>query len=125
MQWIQDYGRPWQYWLSDLVDRTPLLRRIKTFLDFASSRDHRRALGENGFRILGPEAAPAVPALTELLNATNRPIGGLTAAFALASIGAEGRPPLLQALASTNRPDQRTILITIREIDNPHNQTWP
>ena len=57
----------------------------------------KQTLGKNGFEILGPTAAPAIPALTRLLYDTNEMIS-FYAAQSLAPIGAAAVPVLVEAL---------------------------
>lgn len=59
----------------------------------------RRAQALNGFRALGPAAAPATPALTQMLR---DPKTSVAAALALACIGGEALNPLIETVVDSN-----------------------
>jgi len=74
-------------------------------LGIALDDDNRRR-GERGFGMLGPIATPALPELARLLSRTNSLTSG-AAARALAAIGKEGIPALLDSFndkGNLNRP---------------------
>ncbi|HWH70015.1 MAG TPA: hypothetical protein VNT26_11565, partial [Candidatus Sulfotelmatobacter sp.] len=77
----------------------PVTQHVLPFLypARATSQSHAAVAG---FRILGPEARPAIPALVQLLNRTNSPYASYRAALALAAIGKEAWPPLIVALGN-------------------------
>ncbi len=109
-------GRSLSKWLSTYRDAgadTPEEKRaseavraigtnaIPQLLRMLTSRDYQMQMdANNGFTILGPIAAPAVPALSALLKGTNE-LSMFTAAQSLGGIGAPALPALLEAL--TNR----------------------
>lgn len=65
------------------------------------------------FEILGPEAAPAIPALTQMLNSAEQ--GRVRQAiYPLAYIGKDGLPVLVAALDNPKNPDRSTIVDAIR-----------
>ena len=63
----------------------------------------------HGFGVLGPEAAPAVPELTQLMQDTNSAAASVHAMRALASIGKAGFPPLEAVLTNQASPAQLRI----------------
>jgi HEAT repeat protein len=63
-------------------------------------RSHRKTLADQGWIVLGPRAAPAVPELARILNGGEW-ASAQSAALALAVIGERGLDPLLAAV--TNR----------------------
>jgi|SRR5579872_6903583 len=74
--------------------------RQQSFIQFHFvSANSRRFHALIALQILGPEAKPAIPALTDLLN---RPETAEQAASALAAIGPEAGPPLAMALTNSN-----------------------
>jgi hypothetical protein len=77
------------------LSQSPILR-----FTFAGERVEPTAV----FRILGPQASPAVPELTALMRATNRPDIASEAAACLAAIGPGGVPPLVEALRNPQLP---------------------
>jgi hypothetical protein len=56
------------------------------------------------FQILGPQASPAVPELTALMQATNRPDIASEATACLAAIGSAGVPALVEAMSDPHLP---------------------
>jgi HEAT repeat protein len=91
VEMVGSYDHPIKKQLMKLTDRETFLRIRLT----PSWVDHRRA--QEGFRILGPDAAVAVPQLIKLLS--NQP-SGHTAVDALARIGEASVPALTNALSS-------------------------
>ena len=107
---------PWQKSLSRLIDRLPDPLRgnhLAASLTYSGTSLEHASLASLGFELLGPQAVPAIPELTSLLHSTNSLGVRRQAAFALASIGKEGLPPLLEALANTNYPRRSTVAMAI------------
>lgn len=71
-----------------------------------------RALGaEESFSILGPSAASAIPALTQILHSTNYSIGPrYNAVSALARIGPSAMTAMTNILATAPHDEQRWVL---------------
>jgi len=67
------------------------------------------------FEVLGPKAAPAIPALAQLLNSTDQQTVR-RAIFPLADIGKESLPALVAALGNPNNPDRETIEDALRSM---------
>lgn len=65
------------------------------------------------FEIVGSKAAPAIPALTRMLNDSSQDVVR-RAIYPLAYIGKEGLPPLVAALGNPANPDRSTIADAIR-----------
>lgn len=84
-------------------------------LDLKMPRD-RRELGALGFQLLGPSAAPAIPALTNLLD---DPRVALYAASALGSIGPPAALELLHAMSHTNDEVRATTAAVIARVEHP------
>ena len=70
---------------------------------------------KEGFKILGPVAAPAVPALTGLLTSTNELVAGM-AASALASVGAPAVPAMLAALTNRSYKISLNAILALPEL---------
>lgn len=84
-------------WLAHKVP-APLFDRIVGPLLFGPGE--RAGSATSIFVILGQRASPAVPDLTVMLQATNKPFMTRNAAWCLAAIGDEGLPALTAALAN-------------------------
>ena len=65
------------------------------------------------FEVLGPKAAPAIPALAQLLNCADQQTVR-RAIYPLADIGKESLPVLIAALGNPQNPDRPTIASAIR-----------
>ena len=65
------------------------------------------------FEVLGPKAAPAIPALTQMLNSAEQQTVR-RAIYPLAFIGKESVPALVTALGNPENPDRPTIAGAIR-----------
>ena len=79
----------------------------------------RRDMGARGFELLGQSAAPAIPALTNLLESGN-PQNEVYAVTALGSIGPPAAAELLQAMSHTNsevRKIAATFIAYVRHSD--------
>lgn len=69
----------------------------------------RRTMGWAGFVCLGPEAAPAMPALLRILAETNSPGMQWIVIRILGSIGPAAVPALLRILADNHNPGRQAI----------------
>jgi hypothetical protein len=78
-----------------------------------------------GFRILGPEAAAAVPALSRLLKAHSSRAVSLLVMDALSHLGKAGLPPLLDVLANPARPDRLLAMESLGEMSYLGNDAHP
>jgi hypothetical protein len=67
----------------------------------------------SAFAVLGPDAAPAIPALEAMMNDTNRVGASLSAVYALSRIGPPGFPALTNALAIPQHPHHAQIAINL------------
>jgi hypothetical protein len=65
------------------------------------------------FQMLGPDASPAVPELTNILRQTKSVRVRLQTINALAQIGEAGFRPLMNELANTNFPTQVAVMFAI------------
>jgi hypothetical protein len=88
--------------LREIADRLPAGLSQNRFLRLTLAGD--RVEPTAIFQILGPLAGPAVPELTALMRATNRPDIASEATACLAAIGSAGVPPLVEALRDPQRP---------------------
>jgi|SRR5579872_6866908 len=93
-------------WLSaeDSVPKQKLIQLARMLSVHWHTDSERRELAFNGLTVLGPIAAPAVPALVDLLNSAD-PDVQVGAARVLGSIGPAARnasPALVKSLQSTN-----------------------
>ena len=108
IKWINaKEPRDWQIQLTR-AGRLPRWIRLKllpSLFGFNSYYAHRRA-ALDGFLILGPQAAPAVPELLQIIGSTN----GSPATGALDSIGIAGLPGALNVL--TNRANSIRVRVT-------------
>jgi len=102
MKWIR-YERPgWREGMSDAYRRLPeplINDSIHEWLLRGKSQRLVEA-AYRGFRILGPDAASAVPELTKLMYNTNLPRSSLHAMIALSCMGKAGFAPLGAALSN-------------------------
>jgi ABC-type cobalt transport system substrate-binding protein len=90
VKWIQCEQPNAPDWLFDLAPK----RMVEVII-----KPMRRAIGaREGLWILGTNAAVATPALTHLMNLTNREWTSRNATMALAGIGKESLPPLMKRL---------------------------
>jgi hypothetical protein len=91
------------------------LRHLAPGITNTKSRKKDRAvLAMLGFQILGPAASAAVPELTRLMKDPNATQPTREAAmFALARLGTNGLPSLLEALANTNQPARRLVAYAV------------
>jgi HEAT repeat protein len=98
----------WQIKLTRANSRLPRwirLRLLPSLFGFNSYKSYRR-LALDGFLVLGPEAAPAVPDLLQIVASSPK---GSPASGALESIGAAGLPPALSVL--TNRANSAELRV--------------
>ncbi len=102
-----------------IVQKLPKpVRKLLVALTHKRDEQYRYKMGVKGFQLLGENSAPAVPELTRLLNDTNSLYHRQNAAVALASIGTNGLPPLLGALANTNYPVRYALVAVVPLISN-------
>lgn len=66
-----------------------------------------------GFYVLGPEAAPAIPELTQMANDTQHPRPAVRAMMALSAIGPAALPAVEARLANTNFPSTPAAAVNI------------
>ncbi len=111
VRWLRYEPPAWREKLSNVLAgwRMPFKESI---VRLVRGDDHRVWQGLVGFRILGPEAAPAVPDLERLLRvSSSRSWTRADVAFlALMHVGRDGLPPLITALAD---PASRNRVETI------------
>src|ERR1043166_1716114 len=69
--------------------------------------EYRSSLAIEGFRLLGTNAAPALPDLCAIMNATNSIAACDAATIAIAHLGRYGLPPLIAGLDNTNHHQRR------------------
>jgi hypothetical protein len=127
VRWISYHGPPrWKQKLSPAADKMPRLIRdhgLNAFI-YETKAHARVPLAVTGFRILGPAASPAIPALVasirvrERLNGPPVPIVGMAAATALASIGKAALPDLLDLLTDTYGTRSISAYCAIRYSEN-------
>lgn len=101
-------------WRNRLANQPSLPNWLSSLAGSALYRDvnmKRRVYAVNGFRVLGAQAAVAVPELTGRLVRTNHPYLQHYTALALCSMGPDGLHPLIKALHSPD-PKLRHIVVT-------------
>ena len=111
-------------WISYRIPaRTPKFRSIlmriggKRILPYVEPGVIRSTLAQRGFEILGPEAAPAIPALTNRLNWEWSSIGATESIFiAFNYMGNTGLAPLISVATNEAVPEvlRRMALVRIR-----------
>ena len=70
----------------------------------------------SAFKVLGADAAPAVPELEAMMNDTNRIVAALGAVYALSRIGPPAFPALTNALAIPQHPHHDQIAINLCDL---------
>jgi HEAT repeat protein len=83
------------------ISGQPILYLRPTTPVFGNLMEDKYRLAILGFRALGPEGAPAVPALTPLMVSTNQKLSS-AAIVALTCIGQKGLPAFLSALTNAS-----------------------
>jgi len=112
VKWI-DYDRSLRRnKLYAMIEKLPGAIRYSAILRHLVKRSERRTFERfqaagAGFRILGPQASPAIPDLIRLMDKPKGP------AYALSCIGRDGLPALLAALSNAQQPDRDTIVWVI------------
>jgi len=106
LHWIRFETPRWYRNLDNFVP-DPILGRIGNSLVFHYAKSEAAVMA---FSILQTNAAAAIPELTRLMNDTNKPMAAKQAARALASLGKDALPHLLQALTNAT-PDQLDYLL--------------
>jgi len=106
VKWIQARPHPWTYRTLPLLAKLPPRLRGTAFAqDVLGDRQYRRVNGVVWcFQVLVHDAAPAVPALTRLLNDRSRPAVAARAMEALSCIGKDGTASLLAGLTNPAFP---------------------
>ena len=108
VQWIRHEPPFWLDAARTVIPQAISDTRLVRPLIYGPGNERRRnAL--HGFRILGTNAAPAIPALVALMLDTNRSTTARSAIMALSMIGAPAVPSMLAGLSDTNYTYRRTI----------------
>jgi HEAT repeat protein len=111
IKWIQYEERPWRTRLNALCSRLPekLADRFSYFLD--GRLVVRRDGAFSALRVLGPDAAPAIPTLIHLVQ--TQPLTIQQSLRVLAAIGGDGLTPVLHILNDQASPNRLAALNAI------------
>jgi HEAT repeat protein len=105
LEWMRNEPAPWRVKLNGLLKKLPGHLRLN---------DRRDDLGDltskHWFKLLGPQAEPAIPQLILLLRTTKSPDSQYRAVYALGTIGDAVVPPLLAVLAQGGSHDRKLAL---------------
>jgi hypothetical protein len=105
LSWMQFERPTWRTKIHGSLHRLPrILRRDIVYRVLLGRGELRLRAVRSAFEALGPEAAPAVPALARILSLTKSPVIGYRAAETLAGIGGDGLSALTNALADQRCP---------------------
>lgn len=115
LNWIQYEPRTGKGSMQSLVDKLPArLRSNRLIYHFMENRTERRAVeAELGLGILGPQAAPAIPELTRLMNNCAKTNCALSAMRSLGCIGSAALPALLTAAQDPRFPFRLAAVATL------------
>jgi hypothetical protein len=102
-------------WMDRVADRLPYslaraLARIRPKPEFETRFD----LAAGGFKLLGTNAAPALPALRNILENTSQPNTAATALFACAQIGKDAVPIFTEIITNTQHPRRLEALAVLQ-----------
>lgn len=122
MKWVGYEKAGWKVGFAAAYRKWPRWLILKPLLD-RLSYDHGERLGDNAviaFRILGRDAAPAVPQLITVLRDKQRPTASRRAVICLGSIGPPARsalPDLKEIATGAQSGAVLDALIAIQNID--------
>jgi hypothetical protein len=109
IRWIrcEPSGSKWRTELLNAVDKLPNgLGETRLVDSLLSDPVARQEIAYEGFRLLGTNASAAVPELTRLVDEHQSPSVSSYALRALAELGPDGLPPVLEILANPNDPNR-------------------
>ncbi|HEX5219701.1 MAG TPA: HEAT repeat domain-containing protein [Verrucomicrobiae bacterium] len=116
--WMGAHRRPWKAKIAMAVQKLPAAIRpskLPGWLDY-SEYNQRVWLAYTGFRILGTEAAPAVPEVARIARDPHA-VGSKVAISALSQIGKPAVPELIALLTTNNAPTtRRDVLMGLGDI---------
>lgn len=127
LKWIQYESPGWQFQLAGVMWKIRMPYSFREPLRSAIFNDRKRkrvGLAFRAFKILGEQAAPAIPDLVRLLH-DRKPWKSERAANALAVIGRLGLSPLLDALSDTNFPYRGPLPWAFRYLGKDANPAIP
>jgi hypothetical protein len=108
LKWIQYRTPPWKRRIYPILHLVPSAL-IPSFL--INSGNELVRTGEKGFKILGPEAKPAIPELMRITTDRKTPTETVErAAFALSSVGNDALAPVLAAVGDANCPGRARLM---------------
>jgi len=116
LKWITEDEPAWRNTLAAATDKLPGgLGGNDTLRTFILGKGvFRVSYGLIGFKLLGTNAASAVPVLSRMM--ANDSASGSRAIEAMGSIGAAALPPLLTALVDTNAPNRIEVARSVGAI---------
>lgn len=117
VKWIasapSDSSAAWRYRLLDLIQKLPApaiqsapMQRVYRLCYGEAQRTRANAAAFGGFKLLGAQATPAIPALCRIAKRRELHDAGMLAMCALCQMDEQGVPPLLD-LASDQRNRNR------------------
>ena len=115
VKWLQYEPPAWQFKLVNFLEQkhVPFRNFLEGLIFRGGPRDDFNKLALAGFKILGSDAAPAVPELVPLLPRMRWPYSY----FPLFYIGPEGLPPLMAAVADPRFPGRIESIAYFRSLN--------
>ena len=99
-------------------------QRDLLYYAFPDRRGNEAKNAATALRVLGPSAAPAIPILSNLLFASNEFVASRSA-WVLLTMGTNGFPPLVRALADDGYPWRVAVLYHLDRSELTNNQGAP
>jgi HEAT repeat protein len=120
LKWLRFDVPLWKRKLRLLDDKLPWqIRRNSAFVRLYGVKEQQRLqLALTGFRVLGPEARPAIPELVQMTKELKHPRSFFNCADALGSIGKAALPELLNMLADSEQSKGFAAFLAIRSSNN-------
>ncbi len=118
LKWLRFDVPVWKRKLRLLDDKLPWqIRRNSVVVGLYGGKEQERLqLAFTGFRVLGPDASPAIHELVQMMNELKHP--RFYPAFPLASIGKAALPDLLNMLADSEKDKRFAAVLAIRHSSN-------
>lgn len=117
VRWVSYEPTAWRVnVIFDKISIPTWLKENPTFHDFLFHPIARGEKAADAFRALGPVAAPAIPALVQLLHSTNAPYRKYPVMEALRNIGPEATPAVFGVLTNINLPSDAWMLTSIYQM---------
>ena len=117
LTWIRAEPSKKNQFCDSLIRKMPPLLQTRLYeMTGHNERERRPNCAMVGFKALGTNASSEIPELASLLKSKNGTVAAFHARFALAYLGKDALPPLLDVLAQPPNWDQMNIAMAISAI---------